>query len=237
MRRLRRPFHAGSFRVLSLFLVLFACLPQPGLASSNPKGIGLETLSVEEILSHLQTRAGSAVLLPEVRVKGTLRLFPRLGLFLQHYRGTSQVVNGFQASVGDFESRLLYRLDDPQSRITSDSPFHNVHVWVSWDIWTLTHHLNGATFQERDEGGGFGITRKPSRKGLSYWYSFGIYPSVRTPIGQEDDSLLAEAGGVYNVSEGLAVTAGYSVRTFRTSRDARSRAEEQGILFGLRGSF
>lgn len=219
----------------SLLIAIFISFPV--FADDEKQGFGVESITVEEFQSELQTRAGSSVDFPEIRLKGTLRIDPRWRIFLIHYRGSSRLVNGFQASVGDFEGRVAYRLDDPKNPQLGDSPFQDVHVWASWDVWTSNTQLNGSNFQERDEGGGFGITRRPRRNGLSYWYTLGIYPSVRTPIGQQDDSLLYEGGGVLNFNDNLAFTLGYTLRTFRTSRDIRGRAEEQGPSFGLRGRF
>lgn len=210
---------------------------QSPLLEDKSRGVAVESLSAEQFQSHFETHAGKAVVIPEIRLKGTLRLAPRWRIFFIHYRGTSASVNGFQASLGDFEGRVAYRLDDPDNPIVTGSATQNVHVWISWDIWSTTNSLNGALFQERDEGAGFGITRKASRTGLSYWYTFGIYPSVRTPIGNQDDSLLYDAGLVYNFDKNIAGIFGYTIRTYRTSRDPNSRAQEQGLLFGLRGNF
>src|SRR5438045_5988226 len=106
---------------LLLLLILFFCIP--AFADGGDQGCGIESISVEQFFSHFQTKAGSTVSFPETRFKGTLRLNPRWRIFFVHYRGTSPLNNGFQASIGDFESRVAFRLDDPKNAVTGDSPF------------------------------------------------------------------------------------------------------------------
>lgn len=190
-----------------------------------------------EFISHFQTAAGSSVTFPEFMLKAGLRVTPRIRIGLQHYRGTSPFNNGFQASVGDFEGRVLYRLDDPSRVSVGDSPFQNIHGWVSWHIWSSTDKFGGANFRERDEGAGFGFSRGALRRGLSYWYSFALYPSVRTQIGDAVNAYTVEGGPVVNFSDTLAAQLGYRLQTLKTGLERRNRAQEQGFTLGLRGSF
>lgn len=220
-------------------LLCFASAAYPQTSDTkHPSDRGLEWFSIEEYLSHFQTHEGSHVTFPELALKAAFNINPRWKVDLRYFRGKSSLVNNFSASVGDFEGRLEYRLDDPKTAFRGDSPFQNIYGWTSWKIWTSTDYFNGVNFRERDEGAGFGFSRYPKKHGLSYQYSFSFYPSVRTPVAQEGAAILADVGGIYAFDDETGyLTFGYRLQTLQTGKDPHARAEEQGVIFGLRSAF
>lgn len=227
-----------KLRALSL-LAFFVCVGLSPAMAKPKQSIKLEWVSVEEFVSHYQTNAGTAITFPELALKGSLEIgSPKWHFEFRRFTGSSQTDDtGFHVSLGDFEGRVAYRLDDPSQVGSENSPSKNIHTWVGWKIWTSTNFFSTGSFKQRDEGLGFGISRHPTKTSLSYWYEASVYPSVHTRLAEQKDAYTLSAGGVYNFTPSLALTLGYRLQTLKTGRQKTDRAQEQGIIFGLRGTF
>jgi len=232
-------------RASSLLMGIFLCTAayvwaDPASSSASPKsGWFVDSIGASEYISHFQTSNGNAVTLPELVLRGSAQLgSPRWHLSLRHFRGTSpRNSQNFQASVGDFEGRVEYRLDNPHAALRGDFFTKNVTAWLSWKIWSSTEYIGNQTIQERDEGLGLGISRSPSEKGLSYFYEASVYPSVHTSLSDQKNAYTASTGLAFNVTDSISLHTGYRLQTLRTGDLPNQRAQEQGIIFGFKARF
>lgn len=197
----------------------------------------IQSFSISMFDDHYETPDGLKAEFPVVGVRTAIRLDPVWRIELRHFRGTSAGGGGFSTSIGDFEGRIAHRLDNPHEKAPYDGLGRNLYAWVSWRIWTSHQFLNGVQLDpERDEGLGFGLVRDPMPQGLSYWYNFGLYPSVRTSLAKQADAFNIDAGLSEIIGGETFFTLGYRFQAIRT--DTRhARGQEQGFLVGLKANF
>jgi hypothetical protein len=193
-------------------------------------------LSANFFLSHFQTEQGQSVVLPELQEEIGFKFAPWWMVDLTRYAGQSNGSNNLKASVDDVEVKVGYRLGANDEVLQGDSFFQNVYGWLSWKVWSSHIQCNASKFYERDEGLGLGVMRFPLNNALSYWYSFGFYPSVHENFKKDISAFTLRGGGVYPLFPSVELMFGYRWQTLLTD-DRRGRAQEQGIVFGLHGKF
>lgn len=210
--------------------------PPPPLPSSVPLPFG--SLSFGDFISHYQTAAyGHSVVLNELAEKLTVNLDQRWRLEAIHFQGESPLAGGFQTRVNDYEFRLAFRLDDYHDTRPTDKLGQNLHAWISWKRWNSNSvFITVPQEEERDEGAGFGVTRDPEPTGLSYFYTAGLYPSVRTSVANQRNAFMVSAGPSFALSPSFHFDLGYRYQAIRTDAH-HARGQEQGIVFSLSSSF
>lgn len=224
--------------LIALF-IFFISLKFPAVvfAQDDSNGVKISSVGIGLFDDHYETPDALQTHLTVVGIRGNIQLDRLWRLELRHFRGSSSVVNGFQASIGDFEARVAHYLGDPKESLLGDSPGRNLYGWASWRVWTSHQQLNNVVLDpERDEGLGFGITRDPKPEGLSYFYTFGLYPSVRTSLAKQANAFNIEAGGSYQIANKVYMSLGYRFQAIRTDAH-HARGQEQGLTFGFRALF
>lgn len=192
---------------------------------------------IGDFISHFQNAVGRSVLLDEYSQRAIVNFDHNWRVEISHFQGRSPLLQDFQTSVNDYEFRLAHRVDDWHDTRRTDKPGRNLYFWVSWKRWN-SNSVNDAVLQEaeRDEGLGLGFTRDPERTGLSYFYIFGLYPSVRSSLASQKNAFTINIGPTFNLTSGIAMNVGYRYQAILTDSH-RGRAQEQGLTFGLSGLF
>jgi len=226
----------NGFFFLAISTLLLFLFPALAFADDKPKYPQVQSVSSGYFADHYQTVDGHNVDIPSWTLAANVGLSPKMRLELRRFGGASPTINGFQASVVDFEGRIAYRLD---SLHVGDDLGPRTYGWVSWRIWTTNQYFNGVHSKyAREEGLGLGITRSAAvSHGFSYGYSFGLYPSVRVNVGKAVSRFSFELGPTYQFCPRIGMGFGYRYQAILTSGLPHQRAQEQGLFYALRGTF